>query len=133
MNIKTIKMNQHILALIIGLSFTLNLAAQTPDYTELEPTRKTFSEPNDATPFHEYCGQYQLNENPYLDAVSFNVKDGNLIASATHYNDIMLEPTDKDIFYAPHYHAKVIFIRKESVITGLRISALSLRITGEKL
>lgn len=122
-----------ILALTLSLSFTFTITAQTTGNSYHEDYTTSISIPNDSLSSCDYCGNYQLKDNPYLDEVSINIKDGNLIASAANYSEITLKPTEKDAFYVPNYHAKIVFTRKESVVTGIKISALSLKFTGDKL
>ncbi len=126
-------MSNLILALILNLSVTIAITAQTTGNSYHETNTSKITVTNDSISNCDYCGNYQLKENPYIDEVSINIKDGNLIASATNYNDITLKPTDKDAFYVSTYHAKVVFTRKESVVTGIMISAQSLKFTGDKL
>lgn len=121
------------LALILSFTISYAITAQTTGNSYHEAYSGSLTVTNDSLSYCDYCGNYQLKDNPYLDEVSINLKDGILIASAVNYNDIALKPTDKDVFYVSNYHAKVVFTRKESVVTGIKISALSLKFTGDKL
>ncbi|HMG15898.1 MAG TPA: hypothetical protein VK590_10660 [Saprospiraceae bacterium] len=126
-------MTKHILALIIGLSISATISAQSPDSNLTETSFKPENLLSNKSMYCEYCGDYQLSDNPYLDAVNVHLINGKLMASAANYTDLVLEPSDKDVYYISNYHAKVVFTRKESIVTGVKISALALKFTGEKL
>jgi hypothetical protein len=86
----------------------------------------------DSTEFKDYYGTYKMAENPFIDKVKVYFKDGKLMSKAADYPDAELTKDKDDEFLITQFDAKAIFIRKDGVITGVKILVQGQEMEGTK-
>lgn len=86
----------------------------------------------DSTEFKDYYGTYKMAENPFIDKVKVYFKDGKLMSKAADYPDAELTKDKDDEFLITQFDAKAIFIRKDGVVTGVKILVQGQEMEGTK-
>ena len=87
---------------------------------------------NDSTSFKEYCGLYKMAENPYIEEVTIELKDGKLISKTPENEEIVFEHTSNDEFFIPPFSAKAIFTRENGIVKGVKVMVQGKELAGEK-
>lgn len=87
---------------------------------------------NDSTSFKDYCGIYKMAENPYIEEVTIELKDGKLISKTPENEEIVFEHTRNDEFFIAPFSAKAIFIRENGIVKGVKVIVQGKEMVGEK-
>jgi Domain of unknown function (DUF3471) len=87
---------------------------------------------NDSTHFKEYCGVYKMAENPYIEEVKIELKNGKLISRTPEDEEIVFEHTENDEFFIPPFSARAIFTRENGLVKGVKVVVQGKEMTGEK-
>ena len=122
-------------ALAGGMLFLLGgLSAQTSTTTTTTTTTttKTIMVSSDSLKYKDYYGSYKMSENPFVQKVTAFYKDGGLYSQAEGYPESKLIPVKGDEFTEANMGASIIFTRKDSMVTGFKISVQGQEMTGTK-
>ncbi len=87
---------------------------------------------NDSTRFKDYCGVYKMAENPYIEEVKIELKDGKLISRTPEDEEIVFEYTENDEFFIAPFNATAIFTRENGVVKGVKVKVKGTEMVGEK-
>ena len=87
---------------------------------------------NDSTSFKDYCGIYKMAENPYIEEVTIELKDGKLISKTPENEEIVFEHTENDEFFIAPFNATAIFTRENGVVKGVKVKVQGKEMVGEK-
>lgn len=116
----------------IGFSATYFLKAQGANVLVYSPLSIVHTVLNDTLNFQEYAGTYLMKENPYLDEVTLNVKNGQLVSITPEGEEIILQPTNKDEFFIAPFNARVVFLRDKDIIKTVKVLVKGQEMLGEK-
>jgi hypothetical protein len=115
--------------LLLCLSYSIPLKAQQ---TVVTTTIVTPVIAKDSTHFKGYCGVYKMAENPYIEEVKIELKDGKLISRTPEEEEIVFEHTENDEFFIPPFSARAIFTRENGLIKGVKVVVQGKEMIGEK-
>jgi hypothetical protein len=111
-----------LIALFIFISVCF-LSAQSTDNQSI--TKAT-------TSLKDYCGVYKMSDNPYVEEVKIECKDGKLTSKTPDDEDIVFEYTEEDSFYIPTINATAIFTRDKGHINAVKVMAGGKEYVGSK-
>lgn len=123
-------MNKFLLTILLCLSSFIFLKAQQTALTTTIMTPLVTT--HDSTSFKDYCGIYKMAENPYIEEVKIELKDGKLISLTPEDEEIVFEHTENDEFFIPPFSAKAIFIRENGIVKKVKVLIQGKELAGEK-
>ena len=87
---------------------------------------------NDSTSFKDYCGIYKMVDNPYVEEVKIEFKNGRLVSRTPDDEEIEFQHTENDEFFIPPFNATAIFIRENGQVKGVKVKVQGKELIGEK-
>ena len=86
----------------------------------------------DSVEYRDYYGNYKMKDNEYIPKVKVYFKNGDLVALAGDYPETKLSKKQEDEFEELNYGAKVIFVRKDGQIVGIKVIVQGQELVGDK-
>jgi hypothetical protein len=123
-------MNKLHLTILLCLSSVIVLKAQQTVVTTTTIVTPIIA--NDSTSFQDYCGIYKMAENPYIEEVKIELKDGKLISKTPEDEEVVFEHTENDEFFIPPFSARAIFIRENGIVKKVKVVLQGKELAGEK-
>ncbi len=73
-----------------------------------------------------------MAENPYIEEIKIELKDGKLMSRTPEDEEIVFVHTENDAFFIPPFNAKAIFTRENGLVKGVKVMVQGKEMRGEK-